>query len=67
MDKNKNNKQLPQADSSSHDTDFDKTPTTSVATTIVTHDGHSPLSAASLQTISDRYQLIGNINVINQL
>lgn len=69
---NKNNQQLPQTGSinqnDANEIDFDKTTTPSVAT-IVTHDGYSPLSA-SLQTISDteqRYQLTGNINVINQL
>lgn len=65
-----NNQQPLQTDSFSQNSeiDFDKTTTSSVAT-IVTPDGYSPLSG-SLKTISDiehRYQLIGNISVINQL
>ncbi|XP_071560650.1 uncharacterized protein [Temnothorax nylanderi] len=73
MDKDKNNEQLSRItiDSSIQDDvseiDFDVTRTSSVAS-IVTHEEYP--SSASLRAISDiehRYQLIGNINVINQL
>jgi len=74
MNKNRNNEQLSRitTDLSTQDDaseiDFDVTPTSSVAS-IVTHEGHIP-SSASLRAISDiehRYQLIGNISVINQM
>lgn len=71
MDKDRNNEKLSRTaiDSSIQDNvsevDFDVTPTPSV-TSIVTNVP----SSASIRTVSDiehRYQLIGNINVINQL
>lgn len=74
MDKDSNNKQPSRItiDSSIQDEaseiDFDVKSTPSVAS-IVTHEGHTP-SSASIQAVSDiehRYQLIGNISVINQL
>lgn len=48
--------------------DFDETPTPSI-TSIVTTEGYTP-SSVSMQTISDiehRYQLVGNVNIINQM
>lgn len=73
MDNDKNNEQFSRITINSsiqNDTseiDFDVTPTTSAS--IVTHEEYLP-SSASMPAVSDiehRYQLIGNINVVNQI
>lgn len=72
MDKNRNNEQLFHitTDSSIQDDtskiDFDVTPTSSVAS-IATHERHSPSSTSRITSDIERYQLIGNISVINKL
>ncbi|XP_011638526.2 uncharacterized protein LOC105428123 [Pogonomyrmex barbatus] len=74
MDKNKNDEQSSHMTVNSiiqdhaNEIEVDTTSTRSVARSVVTHEQYIPSSASKQTTnIERRYELIGNINVINQL